>query len=52
MKIEVTNPLKNSITRVYKKVISISVSFFNFSKNCIFDLFNNLYIRKELINIY
>lgn len=52
MKIKVTNLLKNRIAKVYKKVISISVSFFNFSKNCIFDLFYNLYIGKELINIY
>lgn len=52
MKTEVTMPERNSITKSDKKVISIIVSFFIASKNNILDLFNNVYMGKELINIY
>ena len=52
VKLEVTKSKTNSIANVFGKVISISVSFFIPSKSDILDLFNNLYIEKELINIY
>lgn len=52
MKVEVTNPLKNSIAKFDTKVISIIVSFFISSRNHVLDLFNNVYMRKELINVY
>ena len=52
VKMEVTKPERNSIAKAYGKVVSISVSFFIPSKKYILDLFNNLYIEKELINIY
>lgn len=48
MKIGVTNSLKTNRKKVYKKDISISVSFFIHLKKCI----DNYYIEKELINIY
>ena len=51
MKLEVTMPEKNKTVKAYKKVISIVVSFFISSKNNILDLFNNIYMGKELINI-
>jgi len=49
---EVTMPERNNIAKSYKKVISIIVSFFIALKNDILDLFNNVYMGKELINIY
>ena len=52
MKTEVTMPERNNIAESYKKVISIIVSFFISLKNNILDLFNNVYMGKELINIY
>ena len=52
MRTEVTMPEKNIITTAVKKVISIIVLFFIASKNYILDLFNNVYMRKELINVY
>jgi len=51
VKTAVTNQARNNIVKTYARVISISVSFFISSKNYILGLFNNLYIRKELINI-
>ena len=48
VKIGVTNSLKTNRKKVYKKDISISVSFFIHLKKCI----DNYYIEKELINIY
>lgn len=52
MKTEVTIPQENRIAKVYKKVISIIVSFYISSKNDILDLFNKIYTEKELINVY
>ena len=52
MKTEVTMLERNNIAKTYKKVISIIVSFFIASNNNILDLFNNVYMGKELINIY
>jgi len=46
VKVEVTMPEKNKIAKVYKKVISIIVSFFISSKNNILDLFNNIYGKR------
>jgi len=52
VKTEVTIPQENRIAKVYKKVISIIVSFYISSKNDILDLFNKIYTEKELINVY
>ncbi len=52
MKLKLVTKLKINRVEKYKKAISIIISFFIYQKNSILDLFKNLYIKKELINIY
>jgi len=52
VKIDLVAKLKLNREEKYKKALSIIISFFIYQKNSILDLFKNLYIEKELINIY
>lgn len=52
MKKNLVTKLKINRVEKYKKALSIIISFFNYQKNSILDLFKNLYTEKELINIY
>ena len=52
MKKNLVTKLKINRVEKYKKTLSISISFFIYQKNLILNIFKNLYIEKELINVY